>query len=61
MMKYIVYKETYKDNTRWYARPLIEGESKDKRFVFEGKIAKLLACEKARELNQKEGKLALAA
>jgi hypothetical protein len=42
-------------------RPLLEGEPEDYFIAFEEQDAELLACEKARELNEKEGKLALAA
>jgi hypothetical protein len=36
-------------------------ELEDSPIIFEGEDAKLLACEKVRELNEKEGRLALAA
>jgi hypothetical protein len=39
----------------------IEGKPKDSYIVFNGGNAMTLACEKARELNEKEGKSALAA
>jgi hypothetical protein len=48
-MRYAVYKQTHRENVRWYA------------IVFEGEDVALLACEKARELNEKEGRPALAA
>jgi hypothetical protein len=61
MMRYAVYKQTHRENIRWYTRPLMEGELEDNCIVFEGAEGLLLACEKARELNEKEGRLALAA
>jgi hypothetical protein len=61
MMRYTVYKQTHRENVRWYIRPLMASEPKDNCIVFEGKDGILLACEKARELNDKEGRLALAA
>ena len=60
-MRYTVYKQTHRENVRWYARPLMEGEPKDTCIVLEGEDVVLLACEKARELNEKEGRVALAA
>jgi hypothetical protein len=61
MMRYAVYKQTHRENVRWYTRPLMESEPRDICIVFEGEDVMLLACEKARELNEKEGRLALAA
>jgi hypothetical protein len=61
MMRYAVYKQTHRENVRWYTKPLMEGEPEDNCIVFEGADGMLLACEKARELNEKEGWLALAA
>jgi hypothetical protein len=61
MMRYAVYKQTHRENVRWYARPLMESEPRDDFIVFEGEDVVLLACEKARELNEKEGRPALAA
>jgi hypothetical protein len=61
MMRYAVYKQTHRENVRWYTIPLMEGEPRDNCIIFEGEDGMLLACEKARELNEKEGRLALAA
>jgi hypothetical protein len=60
-MEYVVYKRTHRQNMRWYAMPLMECEPKDDYIVFGGSDAMTLACQKARELNEKEGKPALAA
>lgn len=60
-MKYVVYKVVHGENTRWYARALGEGELAPYPIIYFGKNAKLLACQKARELNEKTGQLALAA
>jgi hypothetical protein len=60
-MKYAVYKLAHRGNVRWYVRLLTGDEPEDNPIIFEGEDAKLLACEKARELNEKEGRLALAA
>jgi hypothetical protein len=56
IMKYVVYKQPYRERVRWYARPLAEGGREDYSYFFEGEEAKLLADEKARELNEKEGR-----
>jgi hypothetical protein len=56
-MKYVVYKQTYTPGVRWYAMPLAEGGREDYSYSFEEEEAKLLADEKARELNEKEGRL----
>jgi hypothetical protein len=56
MTRYAVYRRTHRNNVRWYVRPLMEGEPKDNCIVFEGEDVMLLACEKARELNEKEGR-----
>jgi hypothetical protein len=53
-MKYVVYKQTYRERVRWYARPLAEGGREDYSYFFEGEEAKLLADQKARELNELE-------
>jgi hypothetical protein len=55
-MKYVVYKQTYRPGVRWYAMPLVEGEREDYSYFFEGEEAKPLADEKARELNEREGR-----
>ena len=60
-MKCAVYKRTHGDHGRWYTRPLKGGESKDYIYVFRGRDATVLACQKAQELNQAEGRSALAA
>jgi hypothetical protein len=60
-MKYAVYKRTYGDHGRWYTRPLKGGDSKDYIYVFKGMDATIRACQKAQELNQAEGRSALAA
>jgi hypothetical protein len=60
-MRYVVYKAVHGEHVRWYAKPLIEGELAPYPIIFLGDDARLLACEKARELNEKEGKLALSA
>jgi hypothetical protein len=60
-MKYAVYKQTYREHGRWYAKPLEEGASEDYTYVFKGMDATILACQKAQELNEEEGRLALAA
>jgi hypothetical protein len=61
IMRYVVYKTVHGENVRWYARPLTEGELAPYPLIFLGDNARLLACEKARELNERIGKLALAA
>ena len=60
-MKYAVYRLMYKENVRWYVRPVGETEPVDDPYAFKGEKARLLACEKAKELNEKEGSPALAA
>lgn len=60
-MKYAVYKETHREQGRWYTKLLKGGESEDYVYVFQGMDALLLACQKAQELNQLEGESALAA
>ena len=65
-MKYGVYKLVHRENGRWYAKDINRGGSQVYAFVFQGKDAKgknarLLACRKAQELNQLEGRSALAA
>jgi hypothetical protein len=60
-MKYAVYKRTHREHGRWYAKSLKADESEDYAYVFQGMDATLLACQKAQELNQAEGKSALAA
>jgi hypothetical protein len=60
-MKYAVYKRTYGDHGRWYTKPLKGGEAEDYICVFKGMDATVLACQKAQELNQAEGRSALAA
>ena len=60
-MKYVVYKAVHGDHIRWYARPLGENELAPYPIIYFGKNARLLACRKARELNEKAGQLALAA
>jgi hypothetical protein len=60
-MKYVVYKVIHGEHARWYARPLAEGELAPYPIIFSGKHARMLACQKARELNEKAGQLALAA
>jgi hypothetical protein len=60
-MEYIVYKRTHKENVRWYAKHLAEGQPNDSHILFGGRNAIALACQKARELNEKEGRSALAA
>jgi hypothetical protein len=52
-MRYVVYKAAYGENLRWYARPLMEGELAPYPIIFLGDNARLLACEKARGLNEK--------
>jgi hypothetical protein len=54
-----VYKQTHRENVRWYTKPLMEGEPEDNCIISEGADGMLLACEKARELNEKEGKLGI--
>jgi hypothetical protein len=51
----------HREHGRWYAKPLEEGASEDYAYVFKGLDATLLACQKAQELNEEEGQLALAA
>ena len=60
-MKYAVYKRTHREHGRWYTKPLEEGTSEDYAYVFKGVDATILACQKAQELNEEEGRLALAA
>ena len=60
-MKYVVYKLIHREHGRWYARPLKAGEAEDYSYVFQGMDATVLACQKAQELNQVEGRSALAA
>jgi hypothetical protein len=36
MMRYTVYKQTHRENVRWYIRPLMASEPKDNCIVFEG-------------------------
>jgi hypothetical protein len=60
-MKYAVYKRTHREHGRWYTKPLEEDASEDYAHVFKGMNATLLACQKAQELNEEEGRLALAA
>jgi hypothetical protein len=60
-MRYVVYKAVHGEHVRWYAKPLMENELVPYPIVFLGDNARLLACEKARELNEKEGKVALSA
>lgn len=60
-MRYTIFKMTHGDSVRWYARPLKTGEMAPYPVVFLGKNAKLLACQKARLLNEQAGFLALAA
>jgi hypothetical protein len=60
-MRCVVYKAAYGGNVRWYASPLMEGELAPYPIIFLGDNARSLACEKARELNEKEGRRAQAA
>jgi len=60
-MRYVAYKVAYRGNVRWYASPLMEGELAPYPIIFLGDNARLLACQKVRELNEKEGRLAQAA
>ena len=60
-MKYAVYKRTHREHGRWYTKPLEEGAAEDYAYVFKGVDATALACQKAQELNEVEGRLALAA
>jgi hypothetical protein len=60
-MKYAVYKRTHREHVRWYTKPLRSGESEDYAYVFKGVDATILACQKAQQLNEEEGQLALAA
>ncbi len=60
-MKYAVYRETHKGNTRWLTRPVREGEPENYKYVFDGEDAKLMAWEKAKELNAQEGRVPVAA
>jgi hypothetical protein len=60
-MKYAVYKRTHREHGRWYTKPLEEGASEDYAYVFKGVDATVLACQKAQDLNEEEGRLALAA
>jgi hypothetical protein len=57
-MKYVVSKQPYRQRVRWYAMPLAEGSQEDYSYFAEGEEAKLLAHEKADELNEKEDRLA---
>jgi hypothetical protein len=60
-MKYVVYKRTHREHGRWHTKPLEGGASEDYAYVFKGVDATILACQKAQELNEEEGRLALAA
>jgi hypothetical protein len=60
-MKYAVYKRTHREHGTWYTKPLKGGALEDYAYVFKGMDATLLACQKAQELNEAEGRLALAA
>lgn len=60
-MKYAVYKRTHREHGRWYTKPLKGSESEDYAYVFNGVDATILACQKAQQLNEEEGRLALAA
>jgi hypothetical protein len=35
-MRYTVYKQTHRENVRWYIKPLMTSEPKDNCIVFEG-------------------------
>ena len=59
--RYMVYKAMHGEHTRWYARPLAEGELAPFPLIFLGKNARIRACNKAVELNGKAGRLSLAA
>jgi hypothetical protein len=60
-MRFTIFKMTHGDSVRWYARPLEVGEMAPYPVIFLGSNARLLACRKARALNQLAGTLALAA
>jgi hypothetical protein len=60
-MRYTIFKMTHGDSFRWYARPLELGVMAPYPVIFLGRNARLAACQKARELNQRAGSLALAA
>jgi hypothetical protein len=56
-MRYVVYKAAYGGKVRWYASPLMEGELAPYPIIFLGDKARSLACQKVRELNEKEERL----
>jgi len=60
-MKYEVYNVKHRENVRWYARPVDDDEVVNPPYLFQGNYARLRACEKAVELNEKEGRTALVA
>jgi hypothetical protein len=60
-MRYTIYKLTHGKCIRWYALPLEPGELAPYPVIFLGRNARLLACRKARTLNQQAGPIALAA
>jgi hypothetical protein len=60
-MKHVVYKRTYGAHGRWYTKSLKGGDAEDYAYVFKGIDATVQACQKAQELNQAEGRSALAA
>jgi hypothetical protein len=60
-MEYVVYKRTHRENIRWYIKPFLESQLNDSYILFGGRNAMALACQKALELNEREGKSALAA
>ena len=60
-MGYAVYKVVHGENVRWYARPLENGELAQYPIIYVGGNPRTLACRKACELNERAGRLALAA
>jgi hypothetical protein len=60
-MKYVVYEEECVGHNGLYDRPLEKGALAPHPRIHVGKHPEMLACEKARALHEKTGRLALAA
>ena len=60
-MKYGVYNVKYREHVRWYVRPVGDHGPTELQYVFDGEDARVRACVKAMELNDREGRTALVA
>jgi hypothetical protein len=60
-MTYTIFKVEHGENARWYAKPMEKGDLAPYPLIFAGRNARMRACRRAIELNEKVGVPALAA